>query len=184
MSTTSLQTDFWVETSDPIVNLSTDEWFFQLTLHPSFTLSTDLYAPEFVPFSRNTYFQVFYFVGATADGEVHTLNTGKDDNGTPIYYEVETHELEFGNRSHLKQISDHMQVLTRFGLDSAIMGKVNDEDYRPIVGTLDRRVNIVEVPSLKGHYFKFKWSGTSSSSSPILDGIVLEDITDLGLTNG
>ncbi len=183
MTSVSFQTDYWVETSDPTTNLSTDEWVFELTLHPSFTLSTDLYRPEFVPFNGNEYFQNFYFVGADSDGEVQILNTGKSDNGVPLYYEVETQDLEFGNRSHLKQISDRVQILTKFGSDSSVAGKADDDDYQPIRMPLSRRVNIGEEINLKGNFFRFKWSGVSELDSPMLEGIILDQVSDLGMGN-
>lgn len=200
MATNNLQTDYWVETSDPIsnlltdewdfelvvppvVNLKTDQWNFALTIHPVVSLKTDLFVPFFYDFSSNTWLQTILFVGANTDGNVQMMNIGKSDDGVPLYYEVETQEVEFGNRAHLKVISDQVQVLSKFGIDSTLEGKEEDGDYKKIPVDLSRRVNIGDDVNLKGKYFTFKWYGESNETSPVLEGISIEKIVDLGLTN-
>src|SRR6185295_9823891 len=137
MATNNLQTNYWTETSDPISNLLTNEWAFTLTpptvltlktnqwnfaltIHNPVILKTNLWVPYFYNFSSNTWLQTIFFVGANTDGDVQMINIGKDDDGTTLYYEVETQEIDFGNRSHLKNISDQVQVVSKFGIDSVL----------------------------------------------------------------
>jgi len=132
----------------------------------------------------NLYLQTTQLVGAET-GEVQTINAGKSDDGVPLYYELQTQEIEFGNRAHLKSISDKITVLTEFGIDSSFEVKENrNGDFKPIQISLNDSVNIGEDINLEGNHFTFKWSGESSENSPIFKGFYLEKVTDLGITKG
>ncbi len=126
--------------------------------------------------------QNVFMVAADIDGDVQAINVGKGDNGTPIYYEVETQDLEFGDRTHLKAISDKIVAFTNFGVDSSLEVKATDGDYMPINITLGKRVNIGQVINTEGFYFNFKWFGESNSFSPIWEGLYLENVVDRGIT--
>jgi len=119
-------------------------------------------------------------VGAERDGAVQTIDKGTTDNTTPIYYELETQEQEFGNRFHLKKISDKLSVICQYGLDGAFQAKENDGDFKDLNITLNKRVNIGQKINLEGNFFTFRWYGNSSQKAPILEGIYVENITDLG----
>lgn len=114
-------------------------------------------------------------------GDVQLLNVGKSDNGTPIYYELETQEIEMENRATIKQISDKIVVLMNNGIDSIIHGKADEQNYMKIPMMLHDSVNIGEDISLEGRYFQFKIFGESDSTSPVIEGFKMETITDLGL---
>lgn len=128
----------------------------------------------------NTFSQIVQMVGVET-GNVQTLNTGKDDDGTPLYYELQTQEIEFGNRAHLKSISDLVVVLNEFGIDSSMEAQQDDGDFKPIPMNLSNNVNIGKDINLDGNYFTFKWSGVAQETSPVFQGIGLEGVQDLGI---
>ncbi len=132
----------------------------------------------------NLYLQNVFMIGSDADGDVQTLNAGKSDDGTPIFYEVQTQELEFGNRLHLKKISDKIVAFTHFGSTSQLQAKTDEGDWQKMPMSLSRRVNIGTDINLEGHFVTFKWFGESSEETPVWEGLYLEDITDLGMTHG
>ncbi len=134
--------------------------------------------------SGDFYLQNVYMAGADTNGTVQMLNAGKSDDGTPIYYELETQELEFGNRNHLKKIADKIVVFTHLGGSSQLQARTNVQEYSPVSMDLNERVNIGKKINLEGNYVTFKWFGQSSTESPVFEGLYLEDITELGLTYG
>jgi len=130
----------------------------------------------------NTFVQNVQMVGSNSSGDVQGMNVGKSDDSTPIYYELQTQEIEFDNRAHLKKISDEIVMLTDSGIDSFLEARQDDGDFKPIPLDLSDSVNIGEDIKLEGNYFTFKWSGEASETSPIFNGIYLEKVTDLGIT--
>lgn len=130
----------------------------------------------------NTFLQNIFMVGADENGDVQAINIGKSDNGTPIYYELNTQELEFGNRAHLKKISNRILALSEFGIDSKLDCIINGEELKSIPIDLSNTVNIGQDIKLEGNFFVFRWYGESDSTSPVFNGLYLENISDLGLT--
>ena len=131
--------------------------------------------------SVNVFTQIVQMVGADV-GDVQGINVGKDDDGTPLYFELNTQEIEFENRAHLKKISNDIVVLTENGIDSSLESQQDDGDFKPVPISLKDSVNIGDDIDLEGNFFTFKWSGTAKETSPILKGIYLENVTDLGIT--
>ncbi len=130
----------------------------------------------------NDTLQNVFMVGADDDGNVQGINIGKSDNGTSIYFELETQEIEFGNRATLKKIADKIVIFSRFAARSTFMARSDDEDYQPIPMDLSGNVNIGTDINLEGHFITFKWLGNSVSASPVFEGIYLEDVSDMGMT--
>lgn len=120
-------------------------------------------------------------ISSDTGGNVQTVNVGTTDNGTPIYYELETQEYDFSNRAHSHQISDQIVVFTNNGIDSTLQIKSNDDDYKDINITLSKRVNIGESININCNFAKFKWFGESTGTAPVLEGIYIESISDLGI---
>lgn len=121
-------------------------------------------------------------IGADSIGEVQFLNLGITDNGSAIDYELITQDIEFGNRAHLKKISDEIAVFTNNGQDS-FLSCAEDGEYKDVPIKLNDRVNYGFL-NVEGHFFNFRWSGQSTGTSPILEGLYIEKIDDKGLTNG
>lgn len=132
----------------------------------------------------NEYIQNTFLVGIDPAGDVQTINAGKDDDGTPIYFELETQDLEFGNASHFKEVSDKIVIFSKDGQDSQISVKADQGNYNPVQVELLGRVNIGQDIDVQGKKVIFKWAGETRESSPVLEGISLTKITDKGMTNG
>jgi len=120
---------------------------------------------------------------ADDSGNVQQVNLGTTDNGTAISYRLETQEQELGvSRSHTKQIGKYIVVYTANGLDSQLSYKSDDNDFKPIKGTLENRVNILKDLTLDpAHFYTFAWSGESSGTPPRFDGLEIPEFTDVGL---
>jgi len=116
---------------------------------------------------------------ATTAGDVRSINVGTTDSGTAINYELLTQDIEFGNRAHEKQISDKLTVFSTDGQGSYLSCLCDGEEI-PIVGEFSKRVTVCKDVSLTGHFFNFRWFGTTSNNSPVFEGIYIEDITDNG----
>jgi len=179
MATNNLQTDVWIETTEPIANLETWQWSFQLTPHPSFTLKTDLWVPEFYNFSSALYLQNIFMTGA-ALGNVQLMNAGKSDDSEPIYYELETQDLEFTARGIIKAISDKLGVVAQYASGSNIEIIPGNEDPIPINIGMGKRVNVATLPNIKSYYITLRWSGEATEKSPVLEGFYLNNIESDG----
>jgi hypothetical protein len=118
---------------------------------------------------------------ADNSGYVQTINKGQTDNGTPIFYTLETQEQEFASRASEKEIQNKIAVFTRNGQSSKLEVMEDDADFRPLAGELPRTVSVLENLDIKGKYIKFKWSGVTSGSSPVFEGIALPEISDHGV---
>lgn len=126
----------------------------------------------------NTLGRLMY--GADMGGRIQSINTGTTDNGNAINYELESQDLEGGNRSHLKQISDKLIVYTNNGIDSTIQFRQDGGNIKDVPMKTNQRVNIGRDINLKGNFFNFRWLGESMGTAPVLEGFEIQDITDLG----
>lgn len=153
------------------------------------------WSPRDQSWSVHTYGNVFSFFtlftdstngrvmrGSTTAGDVQSLNVGTTDNTVVINYELETQDIDFGDRSHLKGISKQIAVFTKNGQDSLLSCKVDDDFPKPIPIENIKRVNIGKDIDLQGHYFRFLWYGEAGGTSPVFEGFSLESVTDLGQT--
>ncbi len=141
------------------------------------------YADTFRYFCNFTTTDGLTMVGSDTSGDVQTMNSGTTDNTTPIYFELETQELEFTGRQNLKKISDRLVVFSNNGLDSQLQVREDGDDYIPINIDLSKRVNIGEEINASGNFFTFKWFGSSSGTPPIFEGIYLDNVVDQGVVN-
>jgi hypothetical protein len=117
-------------------------------------------------------------VEADTTGYIQTINSGPTDNSVPIFFDLKTQEIEFGNRGHIKTISDQITVFNdgncQFGIAE------NDGNFKYLVSDFTERVNKIDEINFTGHWFTFRWKGESSGTAPIFEGFYLEQITDLG----
>ena len=123
-------------------------------------------------------------IGACSSGNTNTYNVNFDDNGKPIYYEIILQDIEFENRSHVNKISNKIAVYGQGLNDTSLQVQSNDDgrNYKDIPINLSGRVNIGNVIDLEGYFFSFRIFGNSTGTSPIFEGIQIEDITDMGMT--
>ena len=123
------------------------------------------------------------FQSAQYDGKLDIINSGTSDNGSAIPFSLETQELELGNRSHEKNISDKIVVYTQNGNESSFSVKANDGEFDSAQMTLESRVNVgTKNINFAGNFFTFLWKGESLGSRPIFEGFHLPKVTDLGIT--
>lgn len=128
-----------------------------------------------------TFSQTTYLVFADLDGDVQLLNAGRSDNGAPIFFELETQEQELGNRATWKQVSNQIGVMG-YGLEGTnLSAREDDGEPKPIPILLDRPVSIGDDIALTAHWITFRWSGSGLTTTPVLEGIYLEDWNDVGL---
>ncbi len=120
--------------------------------------------------------------GADTGGLVQTINLGTTDNGTGIDYQVESQDLEFGNRGHLKGIADRIIGFTRNGQDSSLIITVDGEP-KAVDIEMTNAVSYSNPSTYSGHYFTVKWYGTSSGKAPVFEGVQFENVTDQGATD-
>jgi hypothetical protein len=115
------------------------------------------------------------FLEADTSGNVQTVNYGHTDNTVPIFFDLKTQDIEFGNRAHIKSISDVVVFADggKFGVST------NDGDFKYLTSNLTDRVNKIDV-SAEGNWFTFRWQGESSGTPPTLEGIYIESAVDLG----
>lgn len=121
--------------------------------------------------------------GASDAGIVQTINLGVVDITDAIPFYLETQDIDFGNRSHQKGISDKLVVFTDNGLSSSFAAKQDAGDPKPVLMSLNQRVNLGTDVNLQGNWFNFIWTGTSSGNPPIFEGFTIETIQDLGMNN-
>lgn len=120
-------------------------------------------------------------IEADTAGLVQTMNTGTNDSGTPIYFELITHDQYFGSKSHTKTLSDKIVVFTQNGIDSGMQIKVEDGDFDDVIQVLNKRVNVSRSMNVSGTFFAFRWWGNTSGTAPVLEGIQIEKIDDDGI---
>lgn len=110
-----------------------------------------------------------------------SMNIGRDDDGTPIYYEMETQELEFGNRLMKKSISDKLVVFSDNAFDSKIQVVADEKDAKDISIDLGRRVSQATLPAIEAHFLTVRWSGHTIKKSPVLEGFYFNKIEEKGI---
>ena len=120
-------------------------------------------------------------VGADIDGDVQTLNKGGDDNGTPIFYSLDTQTIYMGAPAYLKKISNRMVIFSDNSSDSFISVQADDDDFKNIKTTLDKHTKIGTDINAEGYGFVFRWSGVRQGNAPILYGYFLDSVDYQGV---
>lgn len=144
------------------------------------TWSVHSYRDYFAYFDQYTNGDGPLMRGATDNGDVQTVNLGVTDEGTQIAFYLETQDQEMGLRAHSKGISNMLGVYTNNGLSSWFGARQDGGTVKPIIMSLNKRINVSTNVNLQGNYFNFVWSGTSDGASPVLEGYVIEQIQDQG----
>lgn len=96
------------------------------------------------------------------DGTVRKIDVGDDDDGTPIYYSLETHDWRFGFRMFLKSIA-RMGLITRNISNGSLLWRNthNAEDWQPLA-TVNSEVTDI-TKEIRGSCFNFKLHGHTVS---------------------
>ncbi len=146
------------------------------------TWSVHSYAQYFKFLTRFTSATSNKLRAADTTGNVQTIDLGTSDNGTPIFFFLETQEEEFGNRAHSNGFNDLVSIFVKDGAYTSMQVKSDETDYKDIVDSLPQRVNVVDGVTFEGHYFTFRWFGSTKTSSPVFEGLQIEKTIDEGLT--
>lgn len=120
-------------------------------------------------------------ISADTSGSVQYINVGTTDNTTPIYFSLETQEIECGNRAHKKTISDDIGIFTDNGIDTIFQVKNGEDHFSDVNIRLSERVNVGQMTRTEGHFQTFRWYGESSSTAPVFEGFYIEAVSDDGL---
>ncbi len=120
-------------------------------------------------------------VEADTVGNVQTMNSGLTDNTQPLFYELITQDLDFGNRSHIKKITDHIAVFTLNGQNSSLQVSSEYGDFVQIPTQLNDGCTVLKRQNIQGRWLNFRWYGNTSGNSPTLLGLYFEEITDIGI---
>lgn len=120
--------------------------------------------------------------GADTGGLVQTINVGTTDNGTAISYSLTTQDLEFGNRGHLKSMSNQISFYSLGAAESSCNMLADGQPVQMDVA-LTAPVSYSNPSTNNGHWFNFQWLGTSSGVAPQFFGFEIENVQDNGQTN-
>ncbi len=120
-------------------------------------------------------------VEADTAGNVQTMNSGLTDNTVPLFYELVTQDLDFGNRSHVKKITEDMAVFTLNGQNSSLQVSSEYGDFVQIPVQLNDGCTVLKQQNIQGRWLNFRWYGNTSGNPPTLLGLYFEKITDIGI---
>lgn len=119
-------------------------------------------------------------IGSETSGNIQTLNKGQTDNGKPIFFYLETQDLEFGALENVKTISDRFVAFTDNGQNSRIKMSSDDKDLKDVPINLTDPVAVGRSVNNKGNYFKVRWEGESSGEAPEFGGFTIPLANDEG----
>ena len=121
--------------------------------------------------SNGTIFTIF----GDNDGNVQKFDIGTTDNGVSITYSMETHDLDFGLRMFKKGIN-RMGVLTENISKGTLMWRSshNPEDWKAI-GTISKEIEEFAGIDLRGNFYNFKITETTSTGQAKILGIEFPD---------
>lgn len=145
------------------------------------TWSAHSYAQQTLFYSNFTTSSGRTLISSDTTGSVQTINSGQSDNGSPIFYFLETQEQEMGNRAHVNSFNDLVSIFVKDGTGSSLQIKSDDSDFVDVADSLPFRVNTIDDVEFRGHYSTFRWFGSTSTSSPVFEGISVEKAIDEGL---
>lgn len=126
--------------------------------------------------------------GAEDKGTVKVFNVGLTDGivgleaGTPIFYELITQGLEFGDLAHTKIISDKIVIFSKYAQGAGIQIKADGGNYHDIVAGLNDNVTVLKNINFQGNQFFIRWYGNSTGQAPVWQGYTIPNISDQGIT--
>lgn len=112
-----------------------------------------------------------YLVAGDNDGSVFIIDKGTTDNGTPISYSLETHDLYFGFRLFLKDISRVGFITSGTSKAEVMWRNSNNADDWKQLGTITSDEHLFQNLSLKGSRYNFKITETTDSGRVTIKSI-------------
>ena len=149
---------------------------YTLATHEFAMLSYATRPTVFTRFINSSTVSVVY--GDTT-ARVYTLDLGLTDNETPISFELETHDLEFGSGGIKKEITNHLMIYAENAPEAIVQIKVERDDWLTL-GTVQEVIEELQINhTLAGHYFRVRVLGTSTTTAMKLQGFEFPQVTYL-----
>lgn len=120
-------------------------------------------------------------IGTETSGNAQTLNYGFTDNTKPIFYFLETQDLEFGGLEDIKEISDKIVLFTDNGENSRAKIRSDKNDFKDVPKDLTTGVNVARSLNIRGNGFTLRWEGESNGDSPVFEGFHIPTPTNSGI---
>ena len=128
------------------------------------------YAKEFRVFADYDDGTSFYHLGFTTDGNVVEMDTGNDDMGTNIAYDIQTAWIVLGGNPALEQKLAGFAAFMENARSMSVFFQTDmDRTWRPI-GQVAKFVNSWSGINAAFHKIRFRFTGTSSGEPAIFDG--------------
>ena len=139
------------------------------------------YAKEFVRFATYRDGTETKLVAATDDADCHQieLSSAFDDNGTPIRFELESHDMDFGSRAVVKEVSEQCFAYGANMAGFTVQCRANGGDWKAL-GEAKGDLSRFFVPAVRGNCHRFRITGTAPSAACRLSGLELPKITLIG----
>lgn len=157
----------------------TNVWLKFSTRDQSWSIHS--YPIQYLNFAQFTTSAGRTFVGAETAGDVQTINSGVTDNGTAIFYDLQTQPLEFGERQDTKLVTDKIVVFTRNGANGRIEIQADDGDFKTIPINLVESVAVGRDLNFEFNYAILRWTGESIGTPPVLDGFHIPSVQNQGI---
>ena len=102
-----------------------------------------------------------------------------DDDGTAIGFEIQTHDIDFGSRGLIKQISERAMAYCKKPFGTIIQVQRDGGQWINL-GVMNKEVeNFLIKEGIQGHYFRFRAIGISSNRTRF-QGIELPNVSIMG----
>lgn len=103
-----------------------------------------------------------YLILGDDDGTVRKLDTGNDDDGTPIYYSLETHDWVFGFRMFQKSVA-RMGLITKNISNGSLLWRNTDvaSDWKPLAIVNSDVTDVTK--EIRGRKINFKLTGSTTT---------------------
>jgi len=131
------------------------------------------YANEFRAFSDYDDGTDFFHLGFTTDGNVVKMDTGNDDMGSAINYDLQTAWMVLGGNPAVHQKLAAFSVFVENARSMSVFYKTDlDPTWRPI-GQVSSYVNSWSGINARFHKIKFRFTGSNTGEPAIFDGFSL-----------
>lgn len=106
-------------------------------------------------------------IAGDSDGQVLKINTGYTDYASepkPITYSLETHDIDFGDRSKIKTVNNFVALTENISNGQALYRSDSrlDSDWK-LIRNITKPVEEINTYEAKGHWFNYKITGTTDS---------------------
>lgn len=122
-------------------------------------------------------------VGGDSTSRILQLEAGDDDDGTPISYELETHDIDFGAMSIETILGEDCYGFCENPNGELVQLKMTDGDWEDI-GSLDNAISEMKNPPVRGGYMRFRVTGSRSIGRLVFKGLEFPEVEGVSKTYG